>query len=75
MITVYLAKKGKPIIYTVIPFVLMLFMTGWAMIVQLKGFCCNNQFHLMAIDVIIIVLEVWMVIEAFLTLLKRKQTV
>lgn len=74
VITVYLAKKGKPIIYTIIPFVLMLFMTGWAMIVQLKGFCCNNQFHLMAIDVIIIVLEVWMVIEAFLTLLKRKQT-
>ena len=73
VVTVYLSKKGKPIVYTIIPFVLMLFMTGWAMIVQLQGFCCSGTFHLAVIGVIIIVLEIWMVIEALLTLVKSKK--
>lgn len=74
VMTVYLSKKGKPIVFTLIPFLFMLIMTGWAMVVQLKGFCCTGKFHLMVIDVIIICLEIWMVVEAFLILLRKKQT-
>ncbi len=73
VITVYLSKKGKPIIYTLIPFLFMVVMTTWAMIIQLKNYLMSGTIHLFIIGLIIVVLEVWMIIEAFLVLSRGKQ--
>jgi carbon starvation protein len=71
VITVYLAKKNKPIVFTVIPFIFMAFMTGWAMVVQLQQFfSAANQIHLFIISAIIFLLELWMIVEAVIVLKK-----
>ncbi len=68
ILTVYLAKKGKPIIYTLIPFLFMFIMTGWAMFSQLSSYLSKGSWHLLIIGILIIVLEVWMIVEAALVL-------
>jgi len=80
IITVYLAKKGKPIYCTLIPFCIMLVMTAWAIIYKLGDFYRDytgvesKNLHLLIITCIIVVLEIWMIIESAATIIKsRKQ--
>ncbi|MBF0430204.1 MAG: carbon starvation protein A [Fibrobacteria bacterium] len=74
VITVYLAKNKKPVFITLIPFLFMLVVTGWAMLYQLKGFIDKGQIHLLTIDSLIIILEVWMIVEAVLAMRKYKKS-
>ncbi|EOD00912.1 carbon starvation CstA family protein [Caldisalinibacter kiritimatiensis] len=64
IITVYLAKKNKPIIYTLIPMIFMMIMTGWGMIYNIINFANKSDWLLFVIGIIILVLEIWMIIEA-----------
>ncbi len=63
VITIYLYKRGKPVLLTAIPMVFMVFMTGWAMIVNIKGFFDTGNWLLVSINAIIIVFVVWMIVE------------
>ncbi len=71
--TVYLAKKAKPIWMTSLPFLFMLVITGWAMIHNISSFAKGGTVHLLVIDVIIIVLEVWLIIEAAVVLSRTRK--
>jgi len=73
VITVYLARKGKSLIYSGIPLIFMLFMTGWAMILNLKKFYMKGNWFLFIIGLIVFLLEIWMVIESILVLGKPTQ--
>ena len=73
VITVYLAKKGKSLIYSGIPLVFMLFMTGWAMILNLEKFANKGDWFLFVIGLIVFALEIWMVIESAIVLGKPNQ--
>jgi len=80
VITVYLAKKGKPIAYTLIPFLFMVFMTGWAMAFQLREFheaftSTGKNLHLLIIASIIVLLEIWMIAEAVIVLVRRRPAI
>jgi carbon starvation protein len=68
VITVYLARQRARIIYTLLPMIFMLVMTGWAMIVNLKGYLAAENWVLLAIGLAVCVLEVWMVIESVLVM-------
>jgi len=72
VVTVYLVKAAKPLVYTFIPFVFMAVMTGWAMVIQIKQFYAKNDISLLVISAIIIVAEVWMIIEAAVVLGKAR---
>jgi carbon starvation protein len=63
VITIYLYKRGKPVLLTAIPMVFMVFMTGWAMIVNIRNFFDTKNWLLVAINAIIIVFVVWMIVE------------
>lgn len=63
VITVYLYKKGKPIIFTAVPMVFMVIMTGWGMILNIKEFYNSANWLLLVINAIIIIFVVWMIIE------------
>ena len=63
VITIYLYKRGKPVLLTAIPMVFMVFMTGWAMIVNVKNFYDTKDWLLLAINAIIIVFVAWMIVE------------
>jgi carbon starvation protein len=68
VVTVYLARKGKPIIYTGLPMIFMIVMTFWAMIYNLRSFIASNNWLLTVMSVLILALEIWMVIEAVMVI-------
>jgi carbon starvation protein len=70
VITVYLAHKKSPMRYTLIPMIFMLLMTGWAMLVNLKGFYGEANWLLFFIGLAVFVLEIWMIIESVAVLMK-----
>ncbi len=68
VITIYLARKKIPIVFTVLPMFFMLIMTGWAMVLNLTDFFSKNNWSLLAIGSAIFLLEIWMVIESLIVL-------
>ncbi len=73
VITVYLAKKNKPTIYTLIPMIFMIVMTGWGMIYNIITYFNTADWLLFVIGIIILLLEIWMIIEAFKAIRKSKK--
>ncbi len=74
VITVWLAKKNTPIVFTAIPMVFMIAMTGWAMAINLMNFLDDQKWLLLGIGLIIAILQAWMVVEGVIVLarLRRK---
>jgi len=75
VVSVYLAKKGKRIIYTFLPMLFMMVMTGWAMILNIISFYSQGlkSVHLFIIGCIVMGLEIWMIIEALVVLINRRE--
>lgn len=65
VITVYLHKKGKPIVFTAIPMLFMIIMTSWSMILNMINFYKSANWLLLFINSIIMIFVVWMIIEVF----------
>jgi carbon starvation protein len=77
IITIYLMRKGIRVIYTVIPMIFLMVMTGWAMILNIKGFYCNpagTQWLLFGVSVVVFLLEIWMIVESVAVLKKGMPT-
>lgn len=70
-VSIYLLKSGKPIRYTVIPMILMLSMTLWAMVLNLKDFWAKNNMPLLIVGSIILFMIVWFMIEGFIIFKKN----
>ncbi len=73
VVTVYLAKRKTAVIFTALPMVFMIAMTGWAMYYNVIGFAglkdgVNPNYLLLAISVIIIIFEIWMIFESAVVL-------
>lgn len=73
VITIYLAKKGIRIWYSALPMIFILIMTGWAMLVNLQTYLGTSNLLLFGIGLLLLLLEVWMIIETVLMLRKRNQ--
>ena len=68
VVTIYLARKKSPIVYTMIPMAFMIIMTGWAMIINLTNYYNTSKWLLFFIGLCTIVLEIWMIIESLVIL-------
>ena len=68
VVTAYLAHNKTPLRYTMIPMLFMLFMTGWAMIINMGTFYLESNWLLFSIGFVVFVLEIWMVTESVLVL-------
>jgi carbon starvation protein len=64
-VTVYLAENKRPTAYTAVPMIFMIIITTWGMVANLLQYISQGNWLLTAIDAIIIVLEIWMIVEAF----------
>ncbi|MFC1877498.1 carbon starvation protein A [Thermodesulfobacteriota bacterium] len=64
VVTLYLAHKKSPIIYTMIPMIFMIVMTGWAMLINLNNYYTASNWLLFCIGLATFVLEIWMIIES-----------
>ncbi len=68
VVTFYLKHKGgMKFIITAVPCIIMLFITTWAMIQNQIRFIADGKWHLVVIGVGIMVLALWMIIEALIT--------
>ena len=65
-ITLYLFRRGKPIMYTAIPMLFMLASTLIAMTINLFDFLINRQWMLLTTGIIIFGLALWLLIEAII---------
>ena len=73
-ITVYLVKKNKPIGYTMIPMIFMIVMTTWGMVANFRSYLAAGNMLLTVINGLIILLELWMIVEAVTVLSKSRQS-
>ncbi|MBW1713139.1 MAG: carbon starvation protein A [Deltaproteobacteria bacterium] len=64
VVTIYLVRKKVPSVYTAIPMLFMIIMTGWAMIINLQKFFATSNWLLFVIGLIVFALEIWMIIES-----------
>jgi len=74
VISIYLRKSGKPMVYTLIPMIFMIIMTGWGMVLNMIGFYQTGNWLLFGIDFVIFALEIWMIIECVSTIGKSRKT-
>jgi carbon starvation protein len=74
VLTVYLRKRGSPSLFTLLPMIIMLVITGFAMGYNLVNFYGDGlkSLHLFIISAIIVGLEAWMVVETFILWLRGK---
>ena len=63
LLTLYLKRAGKPFIYTLVPMVFLVAMTTASMFFNLKYFL--NNMLLFGLSVVMLILAVWLVLEAF----------
>ncbi len=66
--TVYLIRHRRPYLYTMLPMLLVLTVTLWAMSKNLTGYIANGQWGLTAVGGTIMGLAIWVCIEAWLVL-------
>jgi carbon starvation protein len=72
VVTTYLRKKGKPIWFTLVPAAIMFVITGFAMAYKISDFVGEGakSLHLLIVSVVVVGLELWMVVEAAIVLLR-----
>jgi carbon starvation protein len=69
-VSLFLYRLSRPIVYTVVPMVLMLAMSIWAMIVSLQGFWDKQEldrYHkwsLTVVTLIVLAMSLWLIVEA-----------
>jgi carbon starvation protein len=78
VITFYIRAKNKPVWFLVLPMIFMLILPLWAMTTQVffgtaaaPSWFASGQWTLVAIGSISIVLEVWLILEAWLLWLRK----
>jgi carbon starvation protein len=64
VVTVWLVKTKKPAWVSAVPMVFMLGITSYAIVLLAKGFADSSNGLLLGISVLMLVLEIWIVIEA-----------
>lgn len=68
VVTLWLLKTGKPVIYTLLPMIFMMLITMWAMVWNIVNFWNKSDWLLVTIASAIFVLALWLVGEAYLAL-------
>ena len=64
VLSVFLIRQRRPTVYTLVPLVFLLVMTVAALLVQLAGFWQDGDYFLVFLDVVILVVAIWVALEA-----------
>jgi carbon starvation protein len=65
VVTLYLARRGKPIIYTLLPMIFVLGMTLWAMLLNIKQYIMDGNWLVAVAGGVILILALWLAGEAW----------
>jgi carbon starvation protein len=72
VIAVYVTRQGRNAMAQMVPLAFLLVMTVWALFLNLRNFLEDRDWVLLPLDIIILVLALWLVAEAFLALRKAR---
>lgn len=75
VVTLWLLKTGRKIVYTLLPMFFMMFITMWAMLWNIANFWNSGDWLLFSVASAIFVLAIWLVGEAYLALKGTKAKV
>lgn len=64
VVTVWLVKTKRPAWVSAVPMVFMLAMTGYAIVLLGRGFADSGSYFLLAVSVLMLILEIWIIVEA-----------
>ena len=64
VLTVYLYRKGRNILYTLIPLIFLIIMTTTAMVFSLKEFIKSRNWILTILSVLLLSFSAWIILEA-----------
>jgi carbon starvation protein len=69
VVVFYLWRRKKPVLFALLPMLIMLFMPAWAMLWQMfnpeSGWFVKGNYLLFSFGLAILVLQAWMAFEAF----------
>jgi carbon starvation protein len=71
VVTAYMAVRKYPIYYTLVPMVIILVLTLWAMLENLAGFIRDREFVLIILSSLILLLTAWLTMSSMMALRKR----
>ena len=71
VVTVYMAARKIPVWYTMLPMLVILVLTLWAMVENLAGFVKDQEYLLVVLSAIILGLTAWLTISSLAALLRR----
>ncbi|HUV58757.1 MAG TPA: carbon starvation protein A [Desulfatiglandales bacterium] len=74
VLTIYLLRKKRSIKAALIPFIFMVVMDGWAMLINIRNYAATGKVFLLVLAVIIFLLLIWMILETLIAtkVLERK---
>lgn len=70
---VILVKKGRSSAPVLVPFVFLVIMTLWALLVQLRGYWVDGNYPLAIMDLVILVTTIWVGLESLGALQKARK--
>ena len=66
VLTIYLLRKQISVKVAFIPFIFMVVMDGWAMLINITKFAATGKVFLLVLAIIIFALLIWMIVEALI---------
>jgi carbon starvation protein len=72
VVAVYVTKRGRNALAQLVPLVFLLVMTTWALIQNLIDFVRDGDWLLAPLDLIILVLAMWLIVEASLAIVRAR---
>ena len=74
VVSVFLLRRRRPTVYTVIPMIFMLAVTLVAMVIKIGDWIGDGNYLLITIGSIILVAEIWLVVEGLAVFLRKRDT-
>ncbi|MDY0165223.1 MAG: carbon starvation protein A [Thermoguttaceae bacterium] len=76
VVSVFLFKLRRPIVYTLVPMILMLVVSIWAMVLSMIGFWTRPEqpwrWALIGVTAIVLAMSLWLMVEAMLSFAKGR---
>ncbi|MDX2430767.1 MAG: carbon starvation CstA 5TM domain-containing protein, partial [Bacteroides sp.] len=74
VVSLYFHMKKMPVWYTLIPMVLVLAFTLWAMVKNLYGFIEESEVLLVILSAVILLLTAWLTVSSLLALTRKRKS-
>jgi len=71
VVTVYMVSRNYRIWYTLVPMLVILFLTLWAMVENLAGFLKEGEWLLVILSAVILGLTAWLTTSSMMALISR----